>query len=62
MAHSTAKLPEIHIKRDTKRKIRPVLSNSKIGTSGLHRNVKIGEKRNSGMVFLPKNRKREHIL
>ena len=62
MSHSTPRLPEMHITSDKRRKIRPVGSNWRKGTNGLQRNVKMGEKRNSGMVFLPRNNIRQRNL
>ena len=48
------RLPVMQISRETDRKRNPVGSNCRIGTMGLQRNVKIGEYRNNGIVFLPK--------
>ena len=62
ITHSTEKLPKTHITSDTKRNIILVGSNCRIGTKGLQRNVKIGENRNKGIVFMPKKVNNECIF
>ena len=48
-------LPTIQIINETTRKIIPLASNDSMGTSDLHKIVKIGEKSRSDNVFRPIN-------
>ena len=62
ITHSAERLPITHIASETKRNEILVGSNCRIGTKGLQRNVKMGENKNKGIVFMPKKVNNERIF